>query len=423
MDRSTFIIDSLKIAAGVAVGNIAGNALRAMPVNAGVISGAASNKVLVLIQLIGGNDGLSSLVPVQSYDNLMQHRANITAPLNKLIPLNDVLMWHPALQPFAELMQQGKLCIVQNVGYPNQNRSHFRSMDIWNSASPANEQWSSGWVGRFLDAFHSTYPVGYPNNLFTDPLAISIGNVVSDTCQGKFTNFSYALQQLSNLPDLPLQPIHEQANNALEEGLRFLNDTSRLTNAYTKTVLQAAKKGRNLAAYPKDNELAAQLKTVARLISGGLKTSVYVLTLGGFDTHAYQTERNEPLKGMHAQLLNTLATATYAFQNDLKALYIEDKVLGMTYSEFGRQIKSNSANGTDHGSAAPLFVFGKNLNQTLVGTTPVIPREIDNQQGVEMEFDFRDVYATVLKNQMGANDAEIKNVLQRNCQTLQFLSA
>lgn len=369
-----------------------------------------NDNVLVLIQLNGGNDGLNSLIPLDQYSNLMKFRENIIIPESSIIGLTDSLGLHPNMGAFKSIYDEGKLGIVHDVGYPNQNRSHFRSRDVWTSASPSEEVWQTGWVGRYLEELHPGFPDAYPNESFPDPLAITLGKVVSETCQGTGSNFSLTLDDPFSLSPLSEGAGGEVPNNFYGDELKFLRTTLLQTNAYSEVILEAANAGNNTVDYPETN-LAQQLKTVALMVSGGLKTKVYIVNLGGFDTHAEQVLDGDPTAGEHAELLRTLSEAIDAFQKDLTGLGLEEKVLSMTFSEFGRQIRSNFSFGTDHGTAAPLFLFGSCVNPQILGNNPDIPDEVEVQEGVPMQYDFRDVYGSVLMDWFEVEEKAIKSLL------------
>jgi hypothetical protein len=204
--------------------------------------------------------------------------------------------------------------------------------------------------------------------------------------------------------------------------LAFLLQTIVQTNAYSDTVLQAAESGTNLSTlYAGDNRLAQQLKTVALLISGGLKTKVYIVSLGGFDTHANQVG-DSPSQGQHANLLAQVSGAINAFQDDLKKQGLEEKVIGMTFSEFGRQIRSNDSLGTDHGTAAPLILFGPCVESGILGENPEIGENVEPQEGVAMQYDFRSVYGSVLMDWFGASEADVKELLYEDFQHLPIIA-
>jgi len=370
-----------------------------------------NDKVLVLIQLSGGNDGLNTFLPMNQYDKLANVRGNIIIPENQLIKDRNY-GFHPSLAPIKSIYDNGKMGILQSVGYPNQNRSHFRSTDIWTTASAAEEVISTGWLGRYFELDHPSYPENYPNDRDTDPFAVTLGSLVSSTCQGTVANFSLAV----NDPNRPSDLTESGGNNLYNDltygqHLDFLKTSIAQTNAYGEVIGKVAARGNNLASYTAENRLAQQLKNVALMISGGLTTKVYVVNLGGFDTHATQVMDGEPTEGEHAQLLATLAQATAEFTDDLKRFGLEERVLTMTFSEFGRRIKSNDSFGTDHGSAAPLMLFGSCVRQGFIGDEPEIPNVVDLQDGVAMQYDFRDVYGSILMDWFGAKKQDVKAVL------------
>ena len=370
-----------------------------------------NDNILVLIQLQGGNDGLNTVFDLNQYDNLQNVRSNIIIPKNDLLTVDGTTRFHPSMSGIKEIWDQEKLGIIQNVGYPNQNRSHFRSTDIWNSASSVNDYISSGWIGRFFDVNHATFPENYPNENNPDPFAITIGRVVSETCQGVNSNFSMALEDPDNPGTALVSNTGSIPDNCYGDALGFVNDTIKQTNAYANVIKNASSSGNNLSTKYNNSNLSEKLKHVAKLISGGLKTKVYIVQLGGFDNHDNQVVEGATKTGKHAGLLKELADAMAAFQDDLKLLNIDDKVLGMTYSEFGRRIRSNAGFGTDHGTAAPLFVFGNCAKNQVLGDAPEIDTEVDEQEGVQMQFDFRNIYSTILTDWLGATKQESTSVL------------
>ena len=370
-----------------------------------------NDNILVLIQLQGGNDGLNTIFNLNQYDNLQSVRSNIIIPENDLLTVDGTNYLHPSLTGLQEVWNQEKLGIIQNVGYPNQNRSHFRSTDIWNSASSADEYVSSGWIGRFFDINHSAFPENYPNENNPAPFALAIGKVVSETCQGTNVNFSMALEDPENPGTALASNTGDIPENCYGDALNFVNETVKQTNAYAEVIKTAAESGNNLTSRYNVTDLSEKLKTVAKLISGGLKTKVYVVQIGGFDNHDNQVVEGETKTGIHAELLTELSDAMAAFQDDLKLLNIENRVLGMTYSEFGRRICSNAGLGTDHGTAAPLFLFGNCAKNQILGDAPEIDTQVDEQEGVQMQYDFRNIYSTVLPDWLGATKQESNSVL------------
>lgn len=372
-----------------------------------------SDKVLVIIRLSGGYDGLNVVLPLNQYSNLSKLRTNILIPESKALKISTETGLHPAMTGFHQLFQDGKLSVVHSAGYPNQNRSHFRSTDIWQSASDANEYVNTGWVGRYFQDDHPLYPEGFPNGEFPDPFAITLGSTVSETCQGTVGNFSLTLTDPFNFGKLTEGKETLFPGTPYGQELSFLRTSISQTNQYADVITAASKKGKNQATYPTSN-LASQLKNVALLLSGGIKTRVYVANLGGFDTHANQVDASDTTRGTQRELLLILSEAIKAFQEDLRLMGLEERVLGLTFSEFGRQIKSNLSMGTDHGTAAPLFVFGSCVNKQIIGKNPEIPATVPDQTGVPMQIDFRDVYGSILQDWFGVSEAEIKDYLFAN---------
>lgn len=354
-----------------------------------------TDRVLVLIQLTGGNDGLHTLVPLDQYANLAQVRSNIILPQNSLLGLTPNAAFHPVMSGMQNLFLDGKLSAIQSVGYPNQNRSHFRSMDIWTSASAADVEETTGWMGRILTEDHPDFPTGYPNPEFQDPLAMVMGTVVSATCQGEVANFSLAVRDPFNFTYIAPGSNTPIPDNNYGDELLFVRQTIAQSNAYGDRVTTAANAGDSQATYP-ETRLGEQLRNIATLISGGLQTKIYIATIGGFDTHANQIDSGDSTQGEHANLLADLSASIAAFSEDLTSLGLEDRVLGMTYSEFGRRIRSNQSFGTDHGTAAPLFLFGSCVAGGILGNSPIIDPQVDPYEGVPMQYDFRDVYGSVM---------------------------
>ena len=380
-----------------------------------------SDRVLVLVQLNGGNDGLNTVIPVDQYTNLAQVRQNILIPENQVLPIEDGVGFHPAMTGMRSMYEDEQMAIVQGVAYPNQNRSHFRSSDIWVTGSAADEFLTTGWMGRYFDGQHPDYPTNYPNPEYPDPFAITLGAIVSETCQGISFNFSMALTDPFALGQLGTGAIGDLPDTSYGHELAYLIESIAQTNAYSEVVSAAAENGSNMSELYEDaNRLAQQLKTVALLISGGLKTNVYVVSIGGFDTHANQVT-DSPTAGEHANLLGLLSSAITAFQDDLKQLGVERRVLGMTFSEFGRRIRSNDSLGTDHGTAAPLMLFGPCVKSGIVGSNPQIDNQVDQSEGVAMQYDFRSVYGTVLMDWFGATESDVRQLLTEDFQHLPLI--
>ncbi len=421
MKRRSFIKRSSTVGVPLMLGGIKVSALNNPFFN---VLNTGDDKVLVLIQLSGGNDGLNMVLPKDQYANLAQVRSNVLIPENEILNLTDTVGLHPAMDDIKNMFDDGKLNIIQSVGYPNQNRSHFRSSDIWHSASPADEVWNTGWLGRYFDTIAPDYPTGYPNDSFPDPLAVTIGSTVNETCQGTGGNFSLALVDPDNLTALATPINTTQPDSCFGDKMDFLVTSIIQTNAYNEVVEAASANGSNMSTkYADDNQLANKLKLVARLISGGLGTKVYVVQLGGFDTHGDQVVGGDTTTGEHADLLNELSDAICAFQDDLTLLGVNERVVGMTYSEFGRRIRSNASLGTDHGTAAPMMLFGSCINPGIFGDNPEISPDVDVQEGVSMQFDFRSIYGSILMDWFELDQQLVEDLLYEDFQYIPVLQS
>lgn len=383
---------------------------------------SAEDRVLVIIRLNGGNDGLHTMIPLDQYDNLALQRPDFILPESSILSITPENGFHPVMTGMKNMFDNGKLSVIQNVGYPEQNRSHFRSMDIWSTGSlDINE--TRGWLGRHFDNEYPNYPADYPNATYPDPFAISMGYEVSSTCQGLMANFSHAVSD-------PFATVNLTGGTAVNDGtyygshMEYITTLIDQTNQYGAAINDAANAGNTLSTlYDETNPIAVQLRYVAQMISGGLQTKVYILNINGFDTHDSQLISTDVTTGAHANLLKTLSDAVYAFQDDLSLLGLENRVAGMTFSEFGRQIASNASLGTDHGDAAPMFLFGSCISGGIIGSNPVIGNTIINQEGIPMQYDFRDVYASILKDWFGVDPANIQPLFEQTINYMDVLGA
>jgi uncharacterized protein (DUF1501 family) len=370
-----------------------------------------TDKVLVVIQLLGGNDGLNTVIPYQDSQYYIR-RPNLGIPQNQVIPIpNSNMGLHPALPDIKNLMMDGKLAIVQNVGYANPNFSHFRSTDIWHTASNSNQYFTTGWLGRYL---REEYPL-YPNTMPPDPMAIQIGLSASLSLMSQVGDMSLTFQDPNQFWQLVQGPNfngYEKVKTWAGPELDFARKIAADSLQYANRVKQAADNGQNLAQYPVNNTLADQLKIVARLIDGGLQTRLYVVTLTGFDTHTVQA-------GTHTTLLGRLNSAVNAFMTDLSLNNITDRVCGMTMSEFGRRVNENGSTGTDHGTAAPLMVFGDLVNAGMYGNNPDLINL--NNGNLIHQYDYRQIYASVLQQLFAATQQELLNIFMQNFQTLPLI--
>lgn len=378
------------------------------------------DKVLVLIFLDGGNDGLNTVIPLDRLSALNAVRPHVMLRDQDMIELPGTnLAFHPAMDGLASLFSEDRLGIIQNVGYPEQNFSHFRSSDIWMSGSDADEVINSGWMGRFLNDTYPGYPDEFPNAEMTDPLAVEIGYGSSMLFQGPNSLMSMVLSNPESFYELLDERVEDVPDTLAGNKLEFVRLVAKQSQLYGQVVQEAAQAAGNQLEYP-DTDLANQLKIVSRLISGGLKTPIYMVRIGGFDTHEGQVEEDHTT-GMHAELLAEVNGGIMAFMQDLEHLGLDDKVLGMTFSEFGRRIISNASNGTDHGAAAPLFVFGNGVRGGVIGSNPVIDSSMNYEDNLPLEYDFRQVYASVLEQWFGVGSSGLNAVLYKDFDTLPII--
>ncbi len=380
---------------------------------------ACDDRILVLVQMAGGNDGLNTIIPLDQYSNYKAARPNIAVPdsgSGAALRLTNATGLHPQMSELFNRYNSGMVKVVQSVGYPVPDTSHFRSTDIWMSASDSDKIVETGWLGRWLDSKYPGFPSGYPNQWMPHPIAIQVGNFVSLTTEAATANMAMAFSNPTTFYNIVNYGEGTQKNSRFLDELDFVRKTGMQIQHFATPVKDAASKAKNLSTkYPAanaGNTLSDQLKIVAQLIAGGLKTRVYLVTQPGYDTHANQLNGGNGTPYSHPQLLNQLSVALDAFMDDLKLLNIDQKVVGMTFSEFGRRMQQNGSNGTDHGAAAPLFVFGTNvLGGKVLGANPVIPATVTGNDNVPMTYDFRSVYATLLRDWLCVNEADVRTLL------------
>ena len=426
MKRRSFLQKSLP--AGVLLPSLLnGFSFRAFGLEAAELSSLLlpatdTDHVLVIVQLNGGNDGLNMVIPVENFSNYVNARKNIYIPEDKVLPLNGKAGLHPAMTGLSNLYQDGQLKVIHSVGYPQPNFSHFRATDIWMSASDSATLINTGWAGRYLNYEYPNFPNGYPNASMTDPLAIQIGSVTSLTFQGPSVSMGMSISSTSNFYNLVNGVTDPVPNTPAGKELAFIRVVAQQTQQYAASIKNAAAKVTKQVAYPSSNGLADQLKIVARLIAGGLQTRVYMVNYGGFDTHSVQVNSTDTATGTHANLLKNVSAAIKAFQDDLRMLGADNRVVGMTFSEFGRRIKSNDSGGTDHGAAAPCFLFGKQVTGGVLGDTPIIPSNATVNDNLPFQYDFRSVYATLLSKWLCVEDRDLQQIMLKNFQQLPLIN-
>lgn len=387
-----------------------------------------TDHVLVLVQLSGGNDGLNMVIPLDKYGILGNARSNVLIPDTKVLKLNGTTATglHPSMTHLQKLYNDGKLNIVQNVGYPDPNYSHFRATDIWLSGSDSNQVLNTGWQGRYLAGEYPNFPTGYPNANMPDPLSIVIGSLVSPAFQGPAVNMAMSISDPANFYNMINGTTDPVPNTNAGHELSYIRTVADQTTQYATVIKAAAAKATNKSTlWPtaKKNKLADQLKIVSQLIAGGLKTRVYMVNLGGFDNHSNQVDLTDHTKGVHADLLFNLSQAIEAFMDDCQLLGIANRIMGMTFSEFGRRIVSNQSGGTDHGAAAPVILFGNQVKSGITGSSPNLPQTPTVNDNVDMEHDFRQIYTTIMKDWFCLNPADVKATMLKDFTPLSIINS
>ncbi|MGB3162350.1 MAG: DUF1501 domain-containing protein, partial [Chitinophagaceae bacterium] len=351
------------------------------------------NKVVVILQLSGGNDGLNTVIPVRN-DLYYKARPRLGITKDKALSLTDEVGLNPALTAFKELYDDGSLSIINSVGYPNPDRSHFRSMDIWHTASQSSEYWNNGWVGRYLDA--QCKGCDKPTQ------AIEIDDILSlalkgDNIKGIAVKDPKRLYGTANEKFFK-EVMKNHKQEAGEQSADYLYKTMAETLSSADYIFQQSKMHPTKAEYPK-SDLGNSMKTIASLIFSEINTKVYYVSLGSFDTHINQEAQQQ-------RLFTEMNDAVKAFIKDLKANNRFDDVMLFTFSEFGRRVAQNASNGTDHGTANNMFLISGGLKQK--GLINELPNLADLDEGdLKYKVDFKNVYATVLNKWLKANDREI----------------
>jgi uncharacterized protein (DUF1501 family) len=384
------------------------------------------SRILVVLQMAGGNDGLNAIVP---YTNDFYYRARTSLAVrpNQVLRLNDKFGLHPSLAGFQPLYAEGHLSVLQGVGYPNPNRSHFRSTEIWQTAIESSQFEKHGWLGRYFDnacpgndpsfgvAIGSQMPQSFasarhlgitlqnPENYrFAAGDDSEMGAALETSLKKMNGAEATAPESASELPALDSDGSIGAIGGTPTAGsspLDFLERTALDAQLSSETIMAVSKKVENQATYPA-SALANSLKLIARLIGGGMTTRVYYLSQGGYDTHINQAPTQE-------RLLRDLGGAVKAFVEDLKAQGNLGRVLLMTFSEFGRRVTQNANGGTDHGAAAPLFIVGERVKAPFQGQFPSLaPADLFNGD-MRYTADFRSVYAAVLENWLKVNSQTI----------------
>jgi len=357
------------------------------------IADAQTDNILILIRLSGGNDGLSTIIPIQQYDAYANARPNIYIPESKILKLTDDFGVPSYMKSLEPMWAEGQFKAVHGVGYEDQSLSHFTGSDIYANTDLTSTGFrglNTGWMGRHFENLYPDYLLNSP----PAPAAIQIGNFSNLIFQGEEANYAFVTSNIDQLEEIAETGVQYNLDPALFDScmygdqLKYLRGVANTTYEYSGIIHDAYERGQNQVEY-QDNYFARQMALLARLIKGNLGTKVYMVSMGGFDTHG-----NQPLA--HERLMTTLSVALDNFYDDLAFTEQDDCVLSMTFSEFGRRIFENGSNGTDHGKAAPTLFFGTGLNgSAFVGEHPSLD-DPDGRGNLEYTMDFRDLYATVM---------------------------
>lgn len=362
---------------------------------------ASTDNILVVIQLFGGNDGLNTFVP---FENALYYnsRPTLAIPKQQVLKINNPTMGlHPVMTGFKSLFDTGKLAIIQGVGYENSNRSHFRSTDIILTGSGAGAFLDTGWAGRYLEYQFPTFPLQLPD----DPFAVQIGGTLSLMLQSDKGGMGISLLDPDEFyRNGSSNPVNDDVIPGTPFGDEYIyvKAIKQQSDKYASVVKNAFDRGKNNATYSSVS-FSQQLRLVARLISGGLQSRMYMVYLGGFDTHVNQF-------GVHQNLVKNLSDAVLAFETDLKIEGTSPRVVGMTISEFGRRTNENGSQGTDHGAASVQFMFGDKVNSGVLGPDPDLVKT-DSSGDVLYTFDYRQVYSDVLEHWFKVPKDDVTNIL------------
>jgi uncharacterized protein (DUF1501 family) len=386
-----------------------------------------NDRAIVIVRFAGANDGLNMVIPVSQYSTYATLRPDIrinetgtgsyinldtTQTANKLSGL------HPSMTGFKSLYDSGKLALINGVGYPTPNYSHFKSENTMFSGKDGtnNQNLEDGIFGRYLDA---SFPglAGTPSVANPDPLAIQLGNTNPNlfyehthvnSIEYNISGFQSTLfGQLAPSLNLPISSEHQEL-------LNYITSVQESMDTYYNRIISTFNAGNNSTVSYPNSTLAKQLRTVARLIKGGCKTKIFQVNIGGFDTHVNQVQTGSTHLGAHANLLGDVSNSIAAFQADIDALGIGDKIMTATFSEFGRQVRQNGSIGTDHGDLSPFFVVGSNVQAGILGDHPTFTNTTSYYYSqTQRKHDYRQIFATLLQDWLGAND-QIMTIAELN---------
>lgn len=392
-----------------------------------------NDRVLVILFLKGANDGMNTVMPINQYDTYATLRPNIKLNeqnttngminLDSTLPLDRQVGIHPSMTKFKEMYDASNATVLQGVGYPTPNKSHFKATDLWltgGDGTSANFNIDSGWVGRYLD---SAYPgvngVSTPD--FPDPLGLQFGDI-----QPSFSLYNHAQEfeglNLTNqnlgslsglLSGIGSAPHVNLGSSDINDQISFIMGVENSTNSYGARITSTYNAGSNSSVTYPNSDLARQFQAIARLMKGGNKTKVFLAHKGGFDTHVNQVVSTASHTGTHANLLKDVFDSIAAFHADLANLGLDQKVVTVTFSEFGRKMIQNGSTGTDHGNYAPLFLFGTPVKAGVIGNNVNLTKVtadgnlVENGVDNQLQFDYRQIFKSLLKDWLGAGQTII----------------
>lgn len=361
------------------------------------------NKKLVIVQLSGGNDGLNSIIPYTN-DIYYSNRPQLSIAKNNLLKATDELGFHKNLAPLKNLYDQGFLSIINNVGYPNPNRSHFRSTDIWQTASDSKQFLDTGWVGRYLEKYGK---IPYSGIELDDSLSLIMKGQNMNGIATKSAKILYGNTQTPYFKKV----LDSQSDKHLSEhNLGYLYKTMIEAKSSAKYIYETSKTYKSKLEYP-NNPFGKQLKTTAEFINSNLESKVYYVSMGGFDTHANQVNRQN-------KLLSTYSNAMEVFVNDLKQHNTFKDTLILTFSEFGRRVQQNAGGGTDHGAANNVFLIGENLKTKGFYNNAPNLANLDKNGDLIHTVDFRSIYATILDKWL---QVDHRTILNKSFEKMNFI--
>ncbi|MDB3868594.1 DUF1501 domain-containing protein [Candidatus Marinimicrobia bacterium] len=381
--------------------------------NLDLLRNSFNDKIIVIVNLNGGNDGLNTVIPYQD-SNYYNLRPDIAIQSDSVLPITSDLGLHPSLTHLANYWNQGKLCVVENVGYDNQNLSHFRSTDIWQSASNSEQVLNTGWLARVLEQVYPNYNEQLPET----PMALLQGTTNQLLLTGEDGITGIMVDDPASFLDLVNSTFYGSPDNIIPETaggdeLQFIRAIDNSAFQYAEYIQAVSDAGINTMEYA-NNPLSVQLSSAAKLISGGMYSPFFVVYQNGYDTHSDQLNR-------HSSLMSDLSLALYNFYNDLENQGLAEKVIVMTTSEFGRRPFQNGGGGTDHGTAAPMFILGNTVNGGIIGNTPNLS-SFNNNNNLLYEYDYRQVYSSLLAQHFGLSSDLIDIALLNSFENLDIIS-